>query len=281
MRSARACSAGSARRCLSTGPKSKSGSSLSKMLPTRLFAAASAEVRALTARPFSINLMVPPPCAPDPAQVQRANRNLGAFRQRLGLEAEPDLPNRYAYPFDEQVAATLAVAPALVSFTFGIPTAEVIEAFKAKGIRLAGTVTSVPEAQAVEAAGLDVLLAQGAEAGGHRGTFAGSYEQGLVGSLALIPQVVDAVDLPVIAAGGIMDGRGIAAARVLGAAAAALGTAFMTTREAGTNATYRRALEAGQADETTLTLAFSGKAARGLRNRFTEEMAAGQVEVAA
>ncbi|MGO1118448.1 NAD(P)H-dependent flavin oxidoreductase [Rhodovibrionaceae bacterium A322] len=244
-------------------------------------AAASAEIRQITDRPFSINLMVPPADAPDGEQVARANRNLGPYRQRLGLEAEPALPNRYAEPFDEQVNATLAVVPALVTFTFGVPTAEVIAAFKAKGVLLGGTVTTVSEARAFEAAGMDVLIAQGAEAGGHRGTFDGGHEQGLIGTLALVPQIVDAVSLPVIAAGGIMDGRGIAAVRALGAHGAALGTAFLSSDEAGTNATYRQALSAGQANETTVTLAFSGKAARGLRNRFTEEMADRAVEVAA
>jgi nitronate monooxygenase len=135
-----------------------------------------------------------------------------------------------------------------------------------------GTATTVEEAVALEQAGVDAIVTQGSEAGGHRGTFAGAFEAGLVGTMALVPQVVDAVRVPVIASGGIMDGRGIAAALALGASAVQMGTAFLTCHEAGIPDAYKEAILGAHEDGTRLTRAFSGRPARGIVNRFMTEI---------
>ncbi len=137
---------------------------------------------------------------------------------------------------------------------------------------LVGTATTVEEALALERAGVDAVVTQGSEAGGHRGTFSGSFESGMVGTVALVPQVVDAVTVPVIASGGIMDGRGIAAALALGASAVQMGTAFLTCSEAGVADVYKAAILASHEDDTRLTRAFSGRPARGIVNRFMNDM---------
>jgi len=149
-----------------------------------------------------------------------------------------------------------------------------VRALKASGALVVGTATHVEEARQLAAAGCDAIAAQGAEAGGHRGTFAGRAEDALVGTMALVPAIVDAVKLPVIAAGGIMDGRGILAALALGAVAAQLGTAFLLCDEAGTDPGMRRAVAAAGDTSTTVTRAFTGRAARGIRNRFVTEWGA-------
>jgi nitronate monooxygenase len=154
--------------------------------------------------------------------------------------------------------------------------AAALAAIKAKGLVLAGTATTVDEAIALERAGVDVIVAQGSEAGGHRGTFDNAKaDASLIGTLALVPQIVDAVRLPVIASGGIMDGRGIAAVLALGAGAAQLGTAFLTCTEAGVPEAYKQAIIDAREDQTRVTTAFSGRAARGIVNRFMQDVDAG------
>jgi nitronate monooxygenase len=152
-----------------------------------------------------------------------------------------------------------------------------VEAVKNRGICLIGTATTVAEAVGLRRSGVDAVVAQGSEAGGHRGSYTASFEAGMIGTMALVPQMADAVDVPVIASGGIMDGRGIAAALALGAAAVQLGTAFLTCPEAGTPAPYRRALLDSAEDSTRITPAFSGRPARGIDNRFLREMADAEI----
>ena len=135
-----------------------------------------------------------------------------------------------------------------------------------------GTATTVGEAVELERAGVDAVVTQGSEGGGHRGTFSGDFSAGLIGTMALVPQVVDAVRVPVVASGGIMDGRGIAAALALGASAVQLGTAFLTSKEAGIPEAYKQAITSAREDQTRLTRAFSGRPARGIINRFMTEM---------
>ena len=160
-----------------------------------------------------------------------------------------------------------------MSFHFGLPTDDAFKAIKAAGLFTLSSATNVAEARELEARGIDAVIAQGFEAGGHRGTFSEPYERGHVGTLALVPQVVDAVSIPVIAAGGIGDGRGIAAALALGASAVQLGTAFLTCPESAAHPLYRRALNEARDDQTRITHAFSGRPARGLENRYLLEMA--------
>ncbi len=231
-----------------------------------------AAVRRLTTRPFCVNLFVPTP-TPEPGTWDPAGMLafLSAHHAAVGLPP-PDLPPSFAPDPEAQWAAVLAAAVPVFSFTFGVPDAAVISAFQAAGTRVFGSATTVAEARTLAEAGVDGVVAQGSEAGAHRATFAGGFEASLVGTLALVPQVVDAVDVPVIASGGIMDGRGIVAAEALGAAGVQLGTAFLTTDEAGTSQPYRNALLRAREDETVVTRAFSGRPARGIVNAFIEQM---------
>jgi nitronate monooxygenase len=189
----------------------------------------------------------------------------------LGLPA-PSLPKTTASRFDEQLAAALESGASVFSFTFGELPAGAVEAIKARNMFLIGTATIVEEALALEESGVDAIVAQGSEAGGHRGTFQGEFASGMVGGISLVPQMVDAVQLPVIASGGIMDGRGIVAALALGASAVQMGTAFLTCDEAGVPDAYKNAILTAREDQTRITRAFSGRPARGITNRFMTEI---------
>ncbi|HSX78038.1 MAG TPA: DUF561 domain-containing protein [Candidatus Saccharimonadia bacterium] len=240
------------------------------LTPRQIIEAARA-VRARTARPFGINLFAPLPApavvkAPGPALARVA-----PFYAELGLPP-PALSALGGDVFDDQLAVALESGAAVFSFTFGILPAGAIAAIKGRSMFLIGTATTVEEAVALEQAGVDAVVTQGSEAGGHRGTFAGPFETGMVGTLALVPQVVDAVTVPVIASGGIMDGRGIAAALALGAGAVQMGTAFLTCDEAGVPEAYKEAILGACEHETRLTRAFSGRPARGIVNRFMTEV---------
>lgn len=234
-------------------------------------AEASRAVQAQTARPFGINLFAPLPAPEAPREPERALDRLAPYHVELALP-RPGLVPLAADSFDEQLAATLESGASVFSFTFGILPAAALEAIRARGMFVMGTATTVGEAVALERAGVDAVVTQGSEAGGHRGTFAGAFEAGLVGTMALVPQVVDAVRVPVIASGGIMDGRGIAAALALGASAVQMGTAFLTCHEAGIPDAYKEAILRAHEDETCLTRAFSGRPARGIVNRFMTEI---------
>jgi nitronate monooxygenase len=231
------------------------------------------KTRALTSRPFIMNLIAPVPReTPSAAEVDRARRAVAPFRAEVGL-ADAATPGPLP-SFEEELRVVLDERVPVFSFTFAALASEDVAALSRDGAFVMGTATNVREARALEAAGCHAVVAQGGEAGGHRGTFLGPMERGLAGTLALVPQIVDAVKLPVVAAGGIMDGRGIAAAFALGAQAVSLGTAFLPCPESGASRAYKDALLAhADEDPTTLTRAFSGRLARGLRNRFTEEMA--------
>ena len=232
---------------------------------------ASRAVRARTARPFGINLFAPHPRPDAPSDPGPALDRLAPYFAELGLPP-PAAPAATDDPFDAQLSAALDSGASAFSFTFGIPPASAIEAIKRRGMVLIGTATTVEEALALEHAGVDAVVLQGGEAGGHRSTFAADFDSGMVGTMALVPQVVDAVAVPVIASGGIMDGRGIAAALALGAAAVQMGTAFLTCDEAGIPEAYKAAILGAGGHETRMTRAFSGRPARGIVNRFMTEM---------
>ncbi|NEX63542.1 NAD(P)H-dependent flavin oxidoreductase [Noviherbaspirillum galbum] len=240
-------------------------------------------IRALTDKPFIINLFVQGTPSPSEAEVKSAMELLRPIWEPLGWESLP-LPAKWCEDFQSQLQAVIDVRPAIVSFTFGILMKEQVELLHEAGIFVMGTATNVAEARAWEAVGADAVCAQGIEAGGHRGTFIGSQCEGY-GTMVLVPAIADAVRIPVVAAGGIMDGRGIAAALALGAQAAQLGTAFLTTDEAGIHPIYKeRLLEASHAPVrslTTLTRSFSGRYARGLVNRFIDAMRAVEPQVPA
>jgi nitronate monooxygenase len=228
-------------------------------------------IRAATSRSFAVNLFADDGVASEEQILRGAQLRLEPYRRGLGLppSAPPAAPVRLSDAFPVLLEERVPV----FSFTFGIPPREMLDACRKNGIATMGTATTVAEARALEQAGVDFICAQGAEAGGHRGTFDREASPALIGTMALVPQVVDAVRVPVIAAGGIMDGRGFVAALALGASAVSLGTAFLRCPEAGTSAPYRAALREARDDSTVITRAFSGRAARGLANRFTQEMA--------
>lgn len=228
-------------------------------------------VRARTARPFGVNFLLAPPEAGnrDTISVQHF---LDSFREELGLssgETDLELPPS---SLSEQLEIVFEERVPVLGFALGEP-GDLVEQAHANGMLVTPTVTTVEEAALVAEGGADVVIAQGAEAGGHRSTFEvdPSGEAPLVGTMALVPQVVDAVDVPVVAAGGIMDGRGLLAALALGAAGAQIGTRFLLSRESGAHPAYRERLLAATEEDTLVTRAFTGRPARGLRNRFAEE----------
>ncbi len=236
--------------------------------------------RAATNGPFNLNFFVhSPPVAPaDGASAMRGR--LAAYYKELGLgevaTLAPTMP-----PFDEEtLEIVLALRPRIVSFHFGLPKAEMVAAVKEMGALVLSSATTLAEARALEAGGADAIVAQGFEAGGHRGTVEEPFAAGEIGTFALVPQIADAVSVPVIAAGGIADGRGIAAAFALGASGVQIGTAFLSGPESAIDDLYRAAL-AGAGDKgTRLTRAISGRPARAIANRFVKEMADDQGEVA-
>ena len=240
------------------------------LTPAQIAEAARA-VRERTARPFGIGLFAPQPLPAPPANAQPALARVAPYFGELGL-APPSAPAPAVDTFADLLAAALESGAAAFSFTFGLLPPGAIQAIKARGMFLMGTATTVDEAVALERAGVDAVVAQGSEAGGHRGTFAGDFHAGMVGIVALVPQMTDAVRVPVVASGGIMDGRGIAAALALGAAAAQMGTAFLTCDEAGIPEVYKQAILSAHEDGTRMTRAFSGRPARGIVNRFMTEV---------
>jgi len=235
-------------------------------------------IRERTGAPFAVNLFIPEPVPVNAERIAQANALLHPYRQELGLSTQsPPIDN--LPDFTEQLAVILEERVPVLSFTFGVLKGEALEAVKQQGIVTIGTATHLLEAIILEESGIDVVVAQGLEAGGHRGTFLGAQEQGLVGTMALLPLLANHIRIPFVAAGGIMDGRGIAAALALGAAGAQMGTAFLACPESGAHAKYKEILCEGTEITTVLTRAFSGKLARGLKNRFTQEMAGHDAEL--
>ncbi|MGN6704624.1 MAG: NAD(P)H-dependent flavin oxidoreductase [Rhodanobacter sp.] len=237
-----------------------------------------AQIRALGERPYAIGLFVlPDEFEADMAAVARAREQLDALMSRAGLDVRTSLPARWAPRFSEQFAALCEARPAVASFAFGVIGSAQMHELRQRDIFVIGTATTVAEARAWADAGADAVSLQGAEAGGHRGTFLHEPEEAMIGLFALLPLAVRALqagarDVPVIAAGGIMDGRGMLAAEVLGAAASQLGTAFLTCPECPAAAAWKQDLPRAEEHRVATIRSFSGRAARGLRNRFVEAM---------
>ena len=231
-----------------------------------------AETRALTDRPFNVNLFVH--ATPGRDAVVEAAWLEALTPQFAAFGAAPPVALNTIYQSftddDAMLARLLADAPRVLSFHFGLPNAERIRALKQGGCLLLATATNLEEALACKAAGIDAVVAQGWEAGGHRGMFDPEADDSRLGTLALTRLLVLDSGLPIIAAGGIMDGQGVRAALDLGAVAAQLGTAFIACPESMADTGYRAALASNAADQTTMTRAVSGRPARCLRNRFTE-----------
>jgi nitronate monooxygenase len=228
-------------------------------------------IRSRTDRPFNVNVFCHRPAVTDPARESAWLARLGPEFARYGAKPPSRLTEIYQsfLTDDAMLAVLVAERPAVVSFHFGLPARERIEALRAAGIVLLATATDLDEGKVIAAAGIDAVVAQGYEAGGHRGVFDPDGADDRLGTVALTRLLVRKLGVPVIAAGGIMDGAGIAAALTLGAAAAQLGTAFVACPESSADAGYRAALLGPAAEHTVMTAAVSGRPARCLANRFT------------
>jgi nitronate monooxygenase len=230
-------------------------------------------LRQVTNRPYNLNFFVHSHPRLDPDASARMRMRLAPYFDEFGLGAVPE-PKEPFPPFDEErLDLVLELRPPVVSFHFGLPDATAVRRVKEAGCIILSSATTVAEARSLEANGADVVIAQGFEAGGHQGSFSGSPGAGMVGTMALVPQIADAVRLPVIGAGGIADGRGLAAAFALGASGVQLGTAFLGCPEATVSPLHRAQLRRAVDDGTELTRAFTGRPARALRNRYITEMA--------
>ena len=234
------------------------------------------EIKQLTANPFGINLFVPEEFDVLEGEVSSANQALQPIRNHLNLPPK----DRFEFPaienvheaFADHIQVLIEEKVPICSFTFGIPSKDIIAELKRHNVFLIGTATTVEEAIENEKFGMDAVVVQGSEAGGHRGSFMDGNQEKLIGLMSLIPQTVDEVSIPVIAAGGIMDARGLMASICLGAKGVQMGTAFLTCLESGAHETHIAAILNAHEDQTVLTRAFSGKWARGIENRFTSEM---------
>ncbi|CEG56109.1 NAD(P)H-dependent flavin oxidoreductase [Legionella fallonii] len=226
----------------------------------------------LTQRPFAVNLFAPAimPVL-NKKKIDAALAATRLYRKELVLP-DPLVHPPFNESFEEQIVAVIKCKPAVFSFTFGLVDKNIIKECHQHHIITIGTATSVEEGMALEESGVDAVVAQGAEAGGHSAMFLTKHPNQLLGTLALTRMMALALRIPVIASGGIMDGQGIAAALTLGAQAVQLGTAFLLCDEAGTSPAYRETLDHAQGNQTRFTRAFSGRWARGIKNRFMEEM---------
>ena len=240
------------------------------------------EIKGLTSKPFAMNLWVSMEDEGALTSTEEAfNRSLSSLAKHIESvgEGKPTYLPYEAIRFEDQIQVLLDEGIAAFSFIYGIPSKQILDEFRRRGIALIGTATTVDEAIALEQAGVDVIAASGFEAGGHRGSFLQPSEDSLTGTMALVPQVVDAVKLSVVAAGGIGDARGIVAAFALGAEGVQMGTAFLACEESGASALHRKALLSGQARQTALTRGFTGRLGRGIKNRLLDELNQEDVEI--
>ena len=234
-------------------------------------------IKQQTSRPVNVNFFVHTPPVPDAAREAAWRSRLAPHYTRLGLDPNGTYPAAGRAPFDDDYCRVLEeFKPAVVSFHFGLPSEDLIRRVRAWGAKVLSSATTVAEARWLEAHGCDAIIAQGAEAGGHRGIFLSDDVIADIarqpGTMALVPQIVDAVKVPVIAAGGIADGRGVAAAFMLGAAGVQIGTAYLFCPEATTSALHRAALKSTDDSATTLTNVFTGRPARGIVNQAMRDL---------
>ena len=232
-------------------------------------------LRAGTDRPYNVNFFCHVPPAPEPAREAAWRRTLTPYYDEFGIDAAGVPTGGGRAPFDAAFAGVLEhFRPPVVSFHFGLPSTALLQRLKAWGATVLSSATTVAEACWLEAQGVDAIIAQGVEAGGHRGMFLTDDLTTQIGTLALVPQIVRAVRVPVVAAGGIADRRGVAAVLELGAVAAQVGSAYLLTPEATTSAIHRTALRSDATQHTALTNLYTGRPARGIVNRFMRELGA-------
>jgi len=232
-----------------------------------------AAIRAGTSKPINVNFFCHAPPVPDAERERAWRATLSPYYQEFGLDANAVPPGAGRAPFSHEAADMLnEIRPAVVSFHFGLPTPDLLARVRAWGSKIFASATTVQEALWLEARGVDVIIAQGVEAGGHRGMFLSDDVTTQIGTIALLPQIVRAVKTPVIAAGGIADAKGVAAALSLGAIGVQVGTAYLLCPEATTSAVHRNALKGASAHHTALTNLFTGRPARGIVNRLMREL---------
>ncbi|ODT30088.1 MAG: 2-nitropropane dioxygenase [Kaistia sp. SCN 65-12] len=232
-----------------------------------------AAYRTATTKPLNLNFFCHKSPEPDPARDDAWRARLAPYYREFGLDPAMPLAASSREPFNDAFCAVVEeLRPEIVSFHFGLPERRLLDRVRTTGARVISSATTVAEARFLEAEGCDAIIAQGAEAGGHRGMFLTTDVAGQVGTFALVPQVVDAVRVPVIAAGGIADARGVVAALALGASAVQIGTAFLLAPEARVTPPHRRALNQAEADHTAITNVFTGRPARGVVNRLMREV---------
>ncbi|MBX3581713.1 MAG: nitronate monooxygenase [Rhizobiaceae bacterium] len=231
--------------------------------------------RAAVKAPVNLNFFCHTPPAQDEKREAAWRARLAPYYDELDIDPAAPIPVSSRTPFDENLCQMVEqLRPEVVSFHFGLPPEVLVARVKASGAKVISSATTIREAIWLEERGCDAIIAQGSEAGGHRGIFLSKHTDRQVGTMALVPQMVDAVKVPVIAAGGIADGRGIVAALALGASAVQIGTAYLFCPEAKVNAPHRAALKAAWDDDTVLTRVFTGRPARGIANRIVSEIGA-------
>jgi len=228
---------------------------------------------ACAGRPLNLNFFCHQPPAPDAARAERWKQALEPYYLEVGADLQAPTPVSNRAPFDEQSCQLVEqLRPEVVSFHFGLPEPALLQRVQAAGAKVLSSATTVEEALWLQARGCDAIIAMGYEAGGHRGMFLSDDITSQIGTFALVPQIADAVHLPVIAAGGIGDHRGLVAALALGASAVQMGTAYLFCPEAKVSAAHRRALDSAPASDTALTNLFTGRPARGINNRIMREL---------
>jgi nitronate monooxygenase len=234
-----------------------------------------ATIRAGTKRPINVNFFCHTPPVPEPERIAAWRALLAPYYRELGLDPDAPIPDTNRVPFDEAFCGLMEEArPEVVSFHFGLPAPALLGRVRGTGAKIISSATTVAEARWLEERGVDAIIAMGLEAGGHRGNFLSDDMGRQVGTFALVPQVVDAVKVPVIAAGGIADARGIVEAFALGASAVQIGTAYMLTPEAKVTDSHRQALRNATDDGTRITNLFTGRPARGIVNRVMRDLGA-------
>lgn len=232
-----------------------------------------AAIRAQTAKPFNVNFFCHAQAEPSAEREAAWRAALSPYFSELGIDSKTIDHGPRRSPFGHDAADVLAeFKPAVVSFHFGLPSADLLARVRSWGARILSSATTVDEARWLEAHGVDAVIAQGLEAGGHRGIFLREDLSTQIGTFALVPQIVSAVKIPVIAAGGIADATGVAAAMALGAAGVQIGTAYLLCPEATTSAVHRAALKSSDARVTAVTNVFTGRPARGIVNRLIREL---------
>ena len=241
------------------------------MMSAEVYQETYTKTRALTNGALNMNFFCHDEPTRDQRKVDQVTEVIEPFYKELGLAEIPEaVPTHFPFA-DELAEAVLKTSPNIVSFHFGLPDQSIVEAIKNKGILILCSATTPAEAKDLEARGVDAIIAQGWEAGGHHGYYLKD-KTAAIGTMALVPQIVDAVSVPVIAAGGIADGRGIAASLALGAAGVQIGTAFLTCEESSVPKVHQDSLMKSDGSDTTLTKVFSGRPARGIQNRYIDAL---------